>query len=301
MLKPTRPHYRFLLALSLLMPTTSHSTVSFTTIKNIVFGNAHNLLETLYMAGVYYLMLLPDEHKPLLSASPLLTECVNTAARERGIKKTIAVLLDPETESYMTRSHLHTIYIKPEIAQAFNELLIKKQHNELTAQEEDAYYDHLSAVHHELTHVKRNSLFWRLYVPVAFNYGAFAYLFQASFDYSRIVKTACLSALFWGLSVKYDEYKAETGMPRNKKIMEAVLKRNLAWCKILQAEIDRFEAELKADTTNDIAINFQAWLFQRKRFDKYPLLYELCLINDAHPSPFMIVPYFKKQLATFKE
>jgi hypothetical protein len=294
-----------LLAAGLLCPTPSHALPSLDAIKNVVFGYARNDNEYTYMGFLYFAVLktfLFPTQTATTPASERITQLINAAARERGLKATITCVINPDTVSFEARSNSATILINPEWAAKLDALVRKQESNQpLTQEEEDTYYYYVAAANHELTHVERNSSFWCLMIPLCANYFIFSHLFKYSSTLWRITYSLGLTALIDYLYLKYDEYKADMGIPRKKKLLEAMLKFHMKSCAHLQKIIDDFENGEKLNPTDNIVFIFYRWLYKRERFDRYPILYELLHINDTHPSSFFLAPYFKAKLATISD
>lgn len=272
-------------------------------IIRIVFANPANGVDLLCTLLSHYAFVKTGKEAYVRYASnvPLpVLQLVTKVARERGFTQKITCVQEEETLVFRVNAGTSTIFINPQEVQQLNELLELIAHNQsLTPEQETLYYHYIATIHHELNHIQRKTHLFRLLIPFIVRHYYFMKINNVWHEWGGFLKHATVFVVYRisdYFCAKYDEFMAETGIPDDKKLLEAQLVLHMKNREALQSMIDDAQQMGK-----DVSPEHRTWIsraltfiFQRKWFDRWPLLYEMFVF--PHPSAFIFIPHVQERL-----
>lgn len=277
-------------------------------VLRVLFANPANGVDCLYIMLCHYMLArdLVREHAKYASNIPeKVIKLVNQLARERGLKYPITCVQDEKVSDFMMHSGSWTMFVNPRELDKLVALVDMQERNEtFTPAQETLYYHYIATIHHEINHIRQRSYIIRVLVPWLVHHACFAHMNTYWNSWGGFLKHGTVLGIHYLtclLCAKYDEFKAEANIPCEKKLLEAQLQLHLNNCKILQGSLDYVD-KVYADTPEaerTLALKVVAFLFQRKRFDRWPLLYEL--LEHTHPSGIMMAAHVQNQLAKLEK
>jgi hypothetical protein len=259
-------------------------------------------------------------------APQLVTDYITNIAQERGINN-IKVVLNGNAHDYCTNDNGNIIYIPTQQAQELESLINNIDRN---PQEEKKLNGHTGTIHHELTHnINRSSKHVPMYEAVIGTAGAVAtsatltnvikkhipyinnnFALRNSFKFSRSGLTLFIAfnLMHMNMYKKYDELKADDGIPNKKELLESQAEELEArHAELLQCvDIIKENADYQTILWKKLPDNQlnRAQLFTMKTLPKScfnnPLITDATFhLNTEHPSDLRRALRFRKRIAEF--
>ena len=259
---------------------------------------------------------------------------IEAEARNRGIKQPIRCIKSGNFHDYSTFNESYILQIPDREAQELSDLLDKKSEHSLTLDDQRKLDGHVAAIHHELTHIQRQSNKLKCRFPALAACGVQAtamglnrilpFLQPQSFILKNaltlgggVLKVATTFQLMT-LYGQYDEIKADDGIPNEIGLLRSqeesfrVRHSNLkAWLN----PIEKTKAFSKKKVKELYKKQYPQWLNNQltgynlftlkmlglKTFDKYPVLYGLFSLNSTHPEDIWRANRFAKRIAELEK
>jgi hypothetical protein len=171
-------------------------------------------------------------------APQIITDYISDIAKERNINN-VRVILNDDYD-YSANSYTNIIHVPKPMASELELLLNNKNRN---LEEEKQLNEHIGTIHHELTHIVRHSKKYCLfYDTIIGTTGAMAstmtlshiikknipiisknFILNNGFKVARALCTLQMSRYLTDMNLhgKYDELKADDGIPNKKELLEA--------------------------------------------------------------------------------
>ncbi len=243
-----------------------------------------------------------------------------------------------EFPNYSTNSVARIIYI-PKTRAAKLEKLLNTETQNKTPEEQKEYNNHLSTIHHELTHIERNSMKRR---KVKIAAAAIAQGLDLAVNQIITKKIPYIKNSFWLNNIykvaggitksflinnltniqykKYEELKADDGVPNQKELLEAEanewkechdkqmwwvngIKNNCTFIDLLRIKLqhkychEAKESEKVVDEVFNLPQLIFVKLIPKNIFNKSPLLNDICFaLNKRQPSYLRRAMRFRKRI-----